>query len=116
MGRVLFRLPVGDLTYKVTGADLVALVAVLLLLFAYLWLLRSARHRQTRFTSEAQRAIAFARVEAERLESPTIEPVHLLLGLLHVPAPAIVRFLPLDSHPAIRDEVKDHVGGGAIVD
>lgn len=116
MGRVLFRLPVGDLQYNVTGADLVALAAVLLLLFAYLWLLRSARHRQTRFTSEAQRAIAFARVEAEGLQSPTIEPVHLLLGLLHLPVAGIARFLPRDSHQAIRDEVKDHVGGGAIVD
>jgi ATP-dependent Clp protease ATP-binding subunit ClpA len=116
MGRVVFRLPVGELKYNVTGADLVALAAVLLLLFAYLWILRSARRREPRFTSEAQRAIGFARVEAERLQSPTIEPVHLLLGLLHVPVPAIVRHLPLDSHQAIRDEVKDHVGGGAIVD
>jgi ATP-dependent Clp protease ATP-binding subunit ClpA len=116
MGRVVFRLPVGDLRYNVTGADLVALTAVLLLLFAYLWILRSARHREARFTSEAQRAIGFARVEAERLQSPTIEPVHLLLGLLHVPVPAIVRHLPLDSHQAIRDEVNEHVGGGAIVD
>jgi ATP-dependent Clp protease ATP-binding subunit ClpA len=116
MGRVLFRIPVGELRYNVTAADLVALLAVLLLLIAYLWLLRSARHRQARFTSEAQRAIAFARVEAERLQSPTIEPVHLLLGLLHVPVGRIMRFLPLESHQAIRDEVKDHVGGGAIVD
>ncbi|MBZ5628985.1 MAG: hypothetical protein LAO06_08975 [Acidobacteriia bacterium] len=93
-----------------------SVLAVLLLLVAYLWILRSARRRETRFAEEAQRAIAFARVEAERLQSPTIEPVHLLLGLLHVPAPAIARLLPLDSHQAIRDEVKDHVGGGAIVD
>ncbi|MGZ4817223.1 MAG: Clp protease N-terminal domain-containing protein [Terriglobales bacterium] len=116
MGRVVFRLPVGGLRYNVTGADLAALAAVLLLLFAYLWLLRSARHRETRFTSEAQRAIAFARVEAERLQSPTIEPVHLLLGLLHVAVPAIVRYLPADSHQAIREEIRDRVGGGAIVD
>jgi ATP-dependent Clp protease ATP-binding subunit ClpC len=93
-----------------------ALVAVLLLLTVYIWIWRSARRRQTRFSSEAQRAIAFARVEAERLQSPTIEPVHLLLGLLHVPVPAIIKVLPPDSHEAIRDEVKDHVGGGAIVD
>jgi ATP-dependent Clp protease ATP-binding subunit ClpC len=116
MGRILFRLPVGDLRYNVTVADLMALTAVLLLLFAYLWILRSARRREARFTSEAQRAIAFARVEAERLQSPTIEPVHLLLGLLHVPVPAILGLLPPDSHQAIRDEVKDHVGGSAIVD
>jgi ATP-dependent Clp protease ATP-binding subunit ClpA len=109
-------MPVGELRYAVTGADLVALAAVLMLLFAYLWVLRSARRRETRFTEEAQRAIAFARVEAEGLQSPTIEPVHVLLGLLHVPVPAILRLLPFDSHQAIRDEVRDHVGGGAIVD
>jgi ATP-dependent Clp protease ATP-binding subunit ClpC len=102
--------------YMVTRGDLVALAAVLLLLFAYIWIWRSARRRETRFNGEAQRAIAFARVEAERLQSPTIEPVHLLLGLLHVAAPAIITVLPPDSHQAIRDEVKDHVGGGAIVD
>ncbi len=93
-----------------------AVIAVALLFAAYIWIWRSARRRQARFNSEAQRAIAFARVEAERFQSPTIEPVHLLLGLLHVPVPGIVRVLPLDSHQAIRDEVKDHVGGGAIVD
>lgn len=115
MARVVFRIPVGALRYDVTVADLVALATVLLLLVAYLWILRSARRRETRFTEEAQRAIAFARVEAERLTSPTIEPVHLLLGLLHVPVPAIIRLLPPDSHQAIRDEIMDHVGGGAIV-
>jgi ATP-dependent Clp protease ATP-binding subunit ClpC len=93
-----------------------AVLAVLLLLAAYIWIWRSARRRKTRFNSEAQRAIAFARVEAERLESPTIEPVHLLLGLLHVPVPAILKLLPPDSHQAIRQEIKEHVGGGAIVD
>jgi ATP-dependent Clp protease ATP-binding subunit ClpC len=93
-----------------------AILAVILLWCAYFWIWRSTRRREVRFTSEAQRAIGFARVEAEALQSPTIEPVHLLLGLLHVPVPAIVRYLPLDSHQAIRDEVKDHVGGGAIVD
>lgn len=92
-----------------------AILAVILLWSAYFWIWRSTRRREPRFTGEAQRAIAFARVEAERLQSPTIEPVHLLLGLLHVPVPAIIRHLPLDSHQAIRDEVKDHVGGGAIV-
>ncbi len=93
-----------------------AILAVLLLLICYLWILRSARRREARFTEDAQRAIGFARVEAERLQSPTIEPVHLLLGLLHVPVPAILRLLPLESHQAIREEVKDHVAGGAIVD
>ncbi len=95
-----------------------AVLAVLLLLAAYVWIWRSTRRRQAqaRFTDDAQRAIAFARVEAERLQSSTIEPVHLLLGLLNVPTPLIMRYLPTDAHQAIREEVKDHVAGGAIVD
>ena len=40
MAKVVFRLSAGGWRYDVTRADLVALVAVLLLLFAYLWLLR----------------------------------------------------------------------------
>ncbi len=94
----------------------VAIIAVVLLWAAYFWLRRTSRRREAKFSEEASRAISFARVEAEKLQSPTIEPVHLLLGLLHVPVPAIIRLLPVDSHPAIREEVKDHVGGGAIVD
>ncbi len=93
-----------------------SLAAVILLLILYLWIWRSARRRETRFTSEAERAIGFARIEAEQLKSPTIEPVHLLLGLLHVPAPAMTRLLPPEEHDAIRAEVKERVGGGAIVD
>lgn len=93
-----------------------AILAVVLLLFAYIWIWRSSRRREPGFTIEAQRAISFARVEAERLQSPTIEPVHLLLGLLHVPLATITRVLPLEEHPAIRQEVQEHVAGGAIVD
>lgn len=93
-----------------------ALLAVVMLLGVYVWIRGSMKRREARFTQEAERAISFARVEAERLQSPTIEPVHLLLGLLHVPVPAITRLLPLESHDAIRQEVKEHVGGGAIVD
>jgi ATP-dependent Clp protease ATP-binding subunit ClpA len=74
-------------------------LAVILLLFAYMWIWRSTRHRQPRFTVEAQRAISFARVEAERLQSPTI-----------------TRLLPLEEHTAIRQEIQEHVSGGAIVD
>jgi ATP-dependent Clp protease ATP-binding subunit ClpC len=92
-----------------------ALLAVILLWLAYWWIWRSTRRRQPKFTTEAQRAISFARVEAERLRSPTIDAVHLLLGLLHVPLATIVRLLPLEEHPAIRQEVEEHVGGGAIV-
>lgn len=91
-------------------------LAVILLLFAYLWIWRSTRHRQPKFTAEAQRAISFARVEAERWQSPTIESVHLLLGLLHVPLATVTRFLPVEDHLAIRQEVQEHVAGGAIVD
>lgn len=91
-------------------------LAVVLLLFAYLWIWRSTRHRQPRFTAEAQRAISFARVEAERLQSPTIEPVHMLLGLLHVPLASITGLLPMEEHPAIRRQIQEHVSGGAIVD
>jgi len=118
MTRVLFKLSGTDWKYNVTVADLVALLAVLLLVFAYLWILRSTRRRRARFSFDdgAQRAIAFARVEAERLQSSTIEPVHLLLGLLDSPTPVITKYLAVDAHQAIRDEIKDHVGGGAIVD
>jgi ATP-dependent Clp protease ATP-binding subunit ClpA len=92
-----------------------AIVAVVLLLAIYLWIRASARRRATKFSEEAQRAISFARVEAERLQSSTIEPVHLLLGLLHVPIATVTRFIPPDAHDAIRSEVKEHVSGGAIV-
>ncbi len=91
-------------------------LAVVLLLFAYVWIWRSTRHRQPKFTAEAQRAISFARVEAERLQSSTIESAHLLLGLLHVPLQTITRILPVDEHAAIRQEVQEHAAGGAIVD
>ena len=70
-----------------------AILAVILLWSAYFWIWRSTRRGEPRFNSEAQRAIGFARVEAEQLQSPTIEPVHLLLGLLHVPVPRVVRTL-----------------------
>ena len=93
-----------------------AVLAVVMLLGVYVWIRGSVKRRESRFSAEAERAISFARVEAERLQSPTIEPVHLLLGLLHVAVPAITRLIPLESHDAIRQEVKDHVGGGAIVD
>ena len=89
--------------------------ATVLLLIVYLWIRRSMVRREPKFTPEAERAIAFARVEAQNLESSDIEPVHLLLGLLHLPVPAITRFIPLEWHDSIRSEVRDHVSGGAIV-
>jgi ATP-dependent Clp protease ATP-binding subunit ClpA len=81
----------------------------------YLWALKSTRRARTNFSDEAQTAIGFARVEAEKLQSPTIDPTHLLLGLLHVPATTIERLLPKEGHDSIRDEIKEHVAGGAIV-
>lgn len=81
----------------------------------YLWLAKSMRRARTNFSDEAQKAIGFARVEAEKLQSPTIDPTHLLLGLLHVPALTIQKLLPREGHESIRDEIKEHVAGGAIV-
>ena len=91
-----------------------AIAAFGLLWLTYFWWRRSIR-RKARFTGEAEQAISFARVEAEKLQSPTIEPTHLLLGLLHVAAPLIAKLLPPDSHSSIREEVQQHVAGGAIV-
>ena len=62
------------------GALLVCMLAVGAV---YLWILKSTRRARTSFSDDAQRAIGFARVEAENLQSPTIDPTHLLLGLLH---------------------------------
>ncbi len=90
-------------------------VLVLLLAFVYLSVRRGLERRGPSFTSEAQRAIGFARVEAERLQSPAIEPAHLLLGLLHVPTPALAGVLPMDLHEPIRHEICERVAGGALV-
>jgi ATP-dependent Clp protease ATP-binding subunit ClpC len=89
-------------------------VAVVLLLAVYLSTRRTAR-REPKFTGDAEKAIAFARVEAQNLEAPAIDPIHILLGLLHLPVPAVTRFIPLDWHDSIREEVREHVSGGAIV-
>ena|ERR1051325_6257708 len=92
-----------------------ALGCFMLMGAVYLWALKSTRRAQTRFSDEAQKAIGFARIEAEQLQSPTIDPTHLLLGLLHVPANNIRELLPSEGHASIRDEIKEHVAGGAIV-
>ena len=94
------------------GALLVCMLAVGAV---YLWILKSTRRARTSFSDDAQRAIGFARVEAENLQSPTIDPTHLLLGLLHVPADAIQKLIPVEAHDSIREEIKEHVAGGAIV-
>lgn len=91
-----------------------AVAATTLLLIVYLWMRRRAP-REPSFTAESEKAIAFARVEAQSLESAEIEPVHLLLGLMHLNAPAVTRFVPPEWNESLRAEVKDHMSGGAIV-
>lgn len=93
-----------------------AVIGFVVLWGAYFWWRHSVRRREPKFSEEASRAISFARVEAEKLQSPTIDPVHLLLGLLHVPIPSIIQLIPLESHAEIREQIQQNVGGGAIVD
>src|SRR5689334_12042907 len=98
------------------AAAIAALLGCVMLVGAvYLWIVKSTRRARTNFSDEAQKAIGFARVEAEKLQSPEIDPTHLLLGLLHVPASTIQKLLPREGHEAIREEIKEHVAGGAIV-
>lgn len=92
----------------------IAATVLLLAVYLYVWTRRSKR-AEPKFTSDAERAIAFARVEAQSLESAAIDSTHFLLGLLHIPLAAITRFIPLEWHDSIRQEIRDHVSGGAIV-
>ncbi|HEU5452832.1 MAG TPA: Clp protease N-terminal domain-containing protein [Terriglobales bacterium] len=92
----------------------IAAVVLLLAIYLYVWTRRAGRD-EPKFTTEAERVIAFARVEAQTLESAAIDSTHFLLGLLHIPIPAITRFIPLEWHDSIRQEIRDHVSGGAIV-
>lgn len=101
---------------SIAVAVVAMLGCVLLVGAVYLWILKSTRRAKTSFSGEAQRAISFARIEAERLQSPTIDPTHLLLGLLHVPDKTIQQLIPDEAHDAIRREIQEHVSGGAIVD
>lgn len=103
-------------TLSVAIAVVALLGCVLLVGAVYLWVLKSTRRQKASFSDDAQRAIGFARIEAEKLQSPTIDPTHLLLGLLHVPAATIQCLLPNDVHDSIRQEIQEHVAGGAIVD
>ena len=59
-----------------------------------------------RYTEDARRSLFFARFEASRLGSLSIEPEHLLLGLIRQPQDAsLVRLqLPLD---AIRQAIEN---------
>jgi ATP-dependent Clp protease ATP-binding subunit ClpA len=101
-------------TVKIIAAAAI-LGCLMLALAVFAWVRRSMLRSRTKFSEEAARAISFARVEAEHLESPTIEPVHILLGLLHVPSALLLRLIPAEEHEAIRREIAEHVGGGAIV-
>jgi ATP-dependent Clp protease ATP-binding subunit ClpC len=92
----------------------IAATVLLLVVYLYVWS-RRARGNEPKFTAEAERAIAFARVEAQNLESAAIDATHFLLGLLHIPIPAVTRFIPLEWHDSIRQEIREHVSGGAIV-
>ncbi|HVZ61215.1 MAG TPA: Clp protease N-terminal domain-containing protein [Terriglobales bacterium] len=99
--------------------DVYTLAAVTIVIIAlgivYFSMRRKLKRSELRFSAEAQRAIGFARVEAERLRSSSIEASHVLLGLMHVPDPAILEVLPLESHEPIRKEIIDHSGGAALV-
>ena len=112
--RLLANQEIGTLP---VALGVVALLGCVLLVGAvYIWVLKSTRRPKASFSDDAQRAIGFARIEAEKLQSPTIDPTHLLLGLLHVPAETVRKLIPDDAHDSIRQEIQEHVSGGAIVD
>ena len=63
-----------------------------------------------RYTEQARRALFFARYEASMLGSTSIEPTHLLLGLLRAPRDVTREVLLTAGAPdEIRDELKGHV-------
>ena len=100
----------GDiLKLVVVGAIIIVLGALYLSMRPWL------RRRAPEFSEDAQRAIGFARVEAEQLKSTSIEPGHLLLGLLHIPDPTLALLIPLQDHDSIRQEVRDRIEGAALV-
>jgi len=58
-----------------------------------------------RYTEQARRAIFYARYEASRLPSDYIDPLHLLLGLLHEDS-LLLRMLSIGAAESIRSEVE----------
>ncbi len=68
-----------------------------------------------RFTEEARRAIFFARYEAGRFGSRSIETQHLLLGLIRADHTLIRRFLPHKLEPAIWMEIEGSAPPGASI-
>jgi ATP-dependent Clp protease ATP-binding subunit ClpC len=69
-----------------------------------------------RYTERARRALFFARYEASLLGSTSIEPTHLLLGLLREPS-GVTREVFLTAGPLdeIRDELKGHIITHAMI-
>jgi ATP-dependent Clp protease ATP-binding subunit ClpA len=64
-----------------------------------------------RYTEKARRAIFFARFEASQYGSHTIEPEHLLLGILREDCSAIQKHVPKESNLAseIREEIEKRI-------
>jgi hypothetical protein len=54
-----------------------------------------------RYTEQARRAIFHARAEAVRCNAPSIDPSHLLLGVLMEQSEGLVRALPYDAAQAL---------------
>ena len=61
-----------------------------------------------RYTEKARRVIFFARYEAGKFGSPTIESEHLLLGLVREDKALSFRLLPPDAAESIRKEIEAH--------
>jgi ATP-dependent Clp protease ATP-binding subunit ClpC len=61
-----------------------------------------------RYTEEARKVIFFARYEASRLGSPTLETDHLWLGLLRQSRRAIKRLAPHITEEAIHQRLTPH--------
>jgi ATP-dependent Clp protease ATP-binding subunit ClpC len=66
-----------------------------------------------KYTEKARRVIFFARYEVSEFGSKSIEPEHLLLGLLREDEPLVTRFLPANiSSEMIREQVESHMPRG----
>jgi ATP-dependent Clp protease ATP-binding subunit ClpC len=62
-----------------------------------------------RYTEQARRSLFYARYESSLLGSLSIEPEHLLLGILRESA-AVADFIPAEAADAIRQELLQKVG------
>jgi ATP-dependent Clp protease ATP-binding subunit ClpC len=61
------------------------------------------------YTERARRVVFFARYEASAYGSSTIEPEHLLLGILREDKPLIHRFLPNTFLADVRGKIEEHI-------